>query len=107
MAPDTVILRNSKWVNGSHIGRLAVRLARESYFGKEEMKKCTVFGCQDKPALPRDTVEKLKMKVLSLFPQFAAAPHEFEPLWSKCVGAINHHCAGLRSKASTSFIVVE
>ena len=76
----------------SKIGRLSVKLARESYFGPALMKQCTVFGCQDKPPLPKDDVENLKKMLLSLYPQFRGTPLEFEPAWKTCVDSINHAC---------------
>lgn len=102
LSPDEVIKKYPKYVNTSNIGRLAVRLAREAYFGKELMKKSTALGCQDKPRLPKEKLDSLKLKLLSLFPQFAAAPHEFEPLWTRSVAAINHHAASLRSNFTKS-----
>ena len=96
--PDAVIKKYPKFLNLASAGRLAVRLSCEAYFGKELLKKCTVVGCNDKPPLPREKVAELKSKILSLFPQFLSSPVEFEPIWAKCVAAINHCCAGLRAK---------
>ena len=96
--PDAVIKKYPKYLNLASAGRLAVRLSCESYFGKELLKKCTVIGCNDKPPLPKEKVAELKTKMLSLFPQFLSSPVEFEPIWTKCVAAINHCCAGLQEK---------
>ena len=101
LSPDQVIDKYPKLLSLSSIGRLSVRLAYESYFGKQLMAKSTVIGYNDKPPLPRDLVLELKRKLLSLHPQFRSTPIEFEPYWSKCVGAINHCCAGLRTKEQT------
>ena len=98
LPPDTVINRYPKLMSLSNIGRLSVRLACEAYFRKDLLKKCTVVGNIDKPALPKDRVQALKSKLMSLHPQFRTAPIEFEPYWSKCIGAINHCAAGMRSK---------
>ena len=78
--PDAVIKKYPKYLNLASAGRLAVRLSCEAYFGKEFLKKCTVIGCNDKPPLPREKVEELKSKILSLFPQFLSAPVKFEPI---------------------------
>ena len=80
------------------MGCAGTRLSCEAYFGNELLKQCTVVGCNNKPPLPKQNILELKSKLLSLFPQFIASPLEFEPLWSKCVGAINHYCAKLRAK---------
>ncbi len=104
--PDDVIRKYPKLLNLSNIGRLSVRLAQEAYFGTEMMERCTVLGCNNKPPLPRDKVFQLKSKVLSLFPQFISAPLEFEPQWSKCIGAINHSARGLSIKKLQSQAVI-
>ena len=63
-------------------GRLAVRLAKESYFGLEVMKKNTFSTLPIK--------EKL----------FKACQYdnllEFEPVWQKCAIAIGKACQSLR-----------
>ena len=104
--PDDVLRKYPKLLNLFTIGRLAVRLSCESYFGPELLKKSTVVGCNNKPPLPREKVMQLKMKLLSLFPQFLSSPVEFEPMWSKCVAAINHCSAGLRSKDTANVITL-
>ena len=58
--PDQVINNYPKLLSLSSIGRLSVRLAYESYFGKQLMTTSTVFGHNDKPTLPRDLVFELK-----------------------------------------------
>ena len=95
---DEVLDKYPKLLSLANIGRLSVRLATESYFGTELMKKCTVFGCNDKPSLPKEVVFEMKRKLLTLHPQFRSTPLEFEVYWAKSIAAINHCCAGLRSK---------
>ena len=65
--------------NVQHIGRLAVRLASEAYFGTELLKKCSVYGFNNREALPRDGVMALKDKLIAVFLQYVASPAEFEP----------------------------
>ena len=104
MHPDFVIRKYPKLLDISRAGRLAVRLACESYFGPQVLKRCTVYGQKDKDALPKDKVLELKNKILSLHPQFISSPIEFEPVWTKCVGAINHCAAGMRSKQPLTLV---
>ena len=66
--PDFVVNKYTKLKHVSNIGRLAVRLACESYFGKELLMKSTVYGCQDKPPLPKEEMAKLKYKLISIHP---------------------------------------
>ncbi len=99
LRPDDVIRKYPKLVgSSSNIGRLAVRLAVQAYFGKKILKKCSVYGFSNRESLPKDKVFALKQKLLSLFPQYLSCPVDFEPLWTKSVTAINHCAAGLRAK---------
>ena len=75
-----------------------MQLACESYFGKEMLKMCTVYGHGNHPALPNEKVLDLKKKILSLHPQLISSPIEFETTWSKCVNAINKCASSLQLK---------
>ena len=101
--PDEVIQKYPKLQGGSIslAGRLAVRLAVESYFGDDLLKQSTVYGVKDCKALPEGKVQALKKKLLVHYKMTA---HEFEPTWSKCVGAINHRANALRRKGPMSLI---
>lgn len=68
------------------------------------LKKSTVYGHTDYPALPKEKVLEMKKKIMSLHPQYISSPVEFEPVWTKCVGAINHCAAGLRAKQPLTLI---
>ena len=45
------------------IGTLAVKLANESFVGNEVLKRCTVMGCRDYPALPLKELNELKQVI--------------------------------------------
>ena len=75
-----------------------MKLTREVYFGKKVMGKCTVSGFRDLPGLP---TTELNESVFLQFPQFWTNPVEFEPLWSKCVEAINQACKKIRQENFT------
>ena len=75
-----------------------MRLAVKAYFGKELLKQCTVYGFNNRSALPKDKVLALKTKLLNIFPQYLSSLVDFEPLWNKCVAAINHCAAGFHAK---------
>ena len=104
LQPDEVIFKYPRLLTISCAGRLAVRLACESYFGKPMLKNCTVHGQKNYPALPKEKVMELKKKIISVHPQFISTPVEFEPIWTKCVNAINHCASSLRSKAPPTLI---
>ena len=99
LSPEEVVAKYKRMMPLSKIGRLAVKLARESFFGEELMKSSTVFGCQDKPALPKEKLGELKLFLIEQNPQFRRAPEEFEPFWKTCVDSINHACANLHKKS--------
>ena len=78
--PYEVIRKYPKLVvNISQIGRLAVRLASVAYFGKDVLRKCSVYGHDNKEALPLNKVFAPTEKLLSVFPQYRASSVEFEP----------------------------
>ena len=65
----------------------------------ELMICCTVNGCTNKPALPKDRLDDLKKKLISLHPEFRNTPVEFGTHWKGCTDAINHACSTLQMKA--------
>ena len=94
--PDVVVRKYPKYRNVSQAGRLAVRLAVESYFGTEMLRQSTVCGLKSHKPLPVEKVNALKQKMLTLHSDNKV---EFEALWTKCINAINHHAIGLRKKS--------
>uniref|UniRef100_A0A1X7VM83 Uncharacterized protein n=1 Tax=Amphimedon queenslandica TaxID=400682 RepID=A0A1X7VM83_AMPQE len=81
--PDEVIANYRKLQTISNTGRLAMRLASVSYFGKNLLKRSTVYGLKGNASLPGNKVD---------------TPAEFEPVWTKYVNAINHHASSLHKK---------
>ena len=75
---------------------LAVKLAKESLFGDQVMKQCTVMGAKTQPALPLKELNELKSIIFGLFPKYRNSPFQFETLWMKCVDALGHACRRLR-----------
>ena len=54
----------------SRIGTLAVKLAKDAYFGEDVMVQCTVAGERDLPGLPLDELHQLKQALYMQFHQF-------------------------------------
>jgi len=75
---------------------LAVKLAKESYFGKRLMRDCTVKGTREQPALHADRLEQLKEFLRNFFSKMPS--HEFEGLWRQCIDSIGQACKSLRKK---------
>ena len=71
-------------------GRLAVKLARDSYFGEEVFRGSTVSS------LPREKLKEIKARLYEVY-RFNNQV-EFEPLWQKCLISIGKACQALRAK---------
>ena len=81
-------------------GMMAVKLSREAIFGDELMKRTTVKGYRDLPALSQDGLKVLKEALISLFPQYWVSPASFETLWSKALEAVGQACKRLRKSTT-------
>lgn len=78
----------------SKAGTLAVKLAKEAYFGKALMKQSTVHGNRNLPALPHSKLMELKSVMKSVL---RYSDCEFEHVWKLCEDAIGHACRTLRN----------
>ena len=98
LVPVDSVLNKYQSLRKDHtIGKLAVKLAKESFFGDEVLVKCTVMGCRSFPALPTKELNDLKQTVFSLYPRYWSNPIEFESkIWSQCVNSIGQLCKRLR-----------
>ena len=94
--PEQVLKSHPKLMCVSKLPTLAVKLAKESFFGAEVMSKCTVAGNRDLPGLPTKELDSLKHTLFTLFPQYWQSPQEFEPLWKSCTEAVGQACKRLR-----------
>lgn len=92
-SPAGVIEDNQKLLLSTiKAGRLAVKLARESYFGEEVLKESTVSS------LPKEKLKEIKARLYEVY-RFNNLV-EFEPLWQKCLISIGKACQALRAKDS-------
>ena len=82
----------------SKVATLAVKLAREAFFGDDILQRCTVSGERAYPGLPVDKVNELKTTIFQQFPQYWNTKHTFEPRWKSCVESVGQACKRLRSK---------
>ena len=83
-------------------------LARECFFGKNVMKRCTSGGKGSKGSeksatdantfgLPRDEMNALKKTMVDLL-KYKECPEDFEPVWDDCVTAVGSACRRFRNK---------
>ena len=98
LQPTTVFQKYPNLLCESKLGTLAVKLAREAFFGDQVLMKCTVAGERDYPALPTEELRQLKHALYMHFPQYWQTPQEFEVLWKKCTENIGQACKRLRRK---------
>lgn len=95
--PEMVVEKYPKLVKRSKITTLAVRLAKESYFGKRMMYRCTVRGIGEFEALPQEKLMQLKAFVKALaVPRCVSSKVEFENLWKDCTYSIGQACKTIR-----------
>ena len=97
LLPDEVTAKYPKLLVKGKLSRLAVRLAQESFFGKDVMRCCTVKGNGDYHALPAGELVKLKNFMISLcVPRYFTSNASFEITWKTCIESIGQSCKGLR-----------
>ena len=75
---------------------LAVKLAREAFFGDSILKRCTPRGWNDLPALPQVELNYLKATLFAQFPRFWTCPEDFEKKWTTAQESIAQACKRLR-----------
>lgn len=95
---EEVLKENIHLHTESCAGTLCQRLAKEAIFGEDIMKRCTPYGTQESPGLPRDELYTLKKIMFEQFPRFHSCPHLFEDVWKKCIGSIEQACRRIRLK---------
>ena len=49
-------------------------------------------GCTQYKGLPITELNSLKQFLFSKLVMYWSAPHDFEPIWSRCIASIGHGC---------------
>ena len=97
--PDDVVNRYSYLCCKSKIKSLAIKLAREAYFGPSIMEKCTIKGIGSHHALPKKELNNMKLYLKNLcVPKIVSTIIEFEVVWKNCLESVGQSCKALRSK---------
>ena len=97
--PDEVVEKNINLKTPSKITKLALKLAKESFFGPETMAQCTVAGMRDLDGLPETELCSLKLYLFQLFPSFTK--QEFEEIWKSCTNSIGQACKNMLADLET------
>lgn len=97
VSPQKTVDKYPNLLKKSKLTTLAIKLAKESYFGKSVMCSCTVRGVGELPGLPKSQLESLKnfLQKLSL-PRHVATRIEFEQVWKGCIESIGQACKTMR-----------
>lgn len=80
-----------------HLRDLAIALARDAIFGKDELMKCSLSGRKHTGTLDQEKLDYIKMAVHSRVPNKSAV--EFEHIWQLCRSSISKSCQALRTNA--------
>ena len=97
---DEVVKRYPKLRGDSKMGKLAVALARECYFGTAIMTTSSVGGKgPGTQQLPDEGMNEIHKVIFFLCPAYHNQEAAFEEMiWQKCKTAINHACLKYRNK---------
>ena len=93
---DVVLQKYSSWLVDNKFSALAVKLAREVFFGDSVLKKCTPRGFGEFPALPNRGLNQLKKTLFDAFPNYWTKPEAFEVKWVAAQENIGQTCKRLR-----------
>jgi len=99
--PAVVMYNNRRWCNEKDVGKLAVVLARDAYFGEEVLSKCTPKGRNtkgtSKNALDANKLSML-LSTIHADPAFSKLTKEefSKQVKPKIITAIGHRCKYLR-----------
>ena len=74
-------------------GVLAVKLARQAFFGDNLLKRCTPRAWLN---MPQADLNMLKVTLFKQYPRFWSCPEKFERKWAVAQEAIAQACKRLR-----------
>ena len=83
---EAVFTKYKDYITEQCVGRLATKLARNTYFGEDVLIGSSISGTEDTRPLDPKILEKMKLALQEKFPE--ASPTAFEMIWAKCVESI-------------------
>ena len=98
---ETILLDNPGTAV-ANLRNLAVALARDGVFGKQEMAKCSLSGRKGTASLDEKKMRYIRSVVQSRVPNMADV--EFEYLWGLCRASISKSCQTLRNRAKRKLL---
>ena len=91
------VLGDNPGTEVANLRNLAISLAKDAIFGKEEMMRCSLSGRKNTATLDEKKLKYIKTIIQSRVPRMSET--EFEHLWLLCRGSISKSCQCLRTKA--------
>ena len=85
----------SRYKNRRDIGRLAIVLAKYTYFGHNLMACSTTTGCKGTKALDTSRLQQIRANIHSIFPLLD--DEDFSEIWANCLEALRNACKRMRS----------
>ena len=92
MSADAVLAKYQRFKNRCDASRLAIQLAKRTYFGTSVMSHSTVSGRNNTTPLDR---KKMKAVLRGVFSSISE--EELERVWMNCCTLISHACKNLRN----------
>ena len=92
---DEILSMYAFYKNKKDIGKLAIALAKYTYFGPQVMSQCTVTGRGNTNPLDPSKLQRLRENIRSVFPMMD--DDEFKAIWDKCKESIAGACKSLRA----------
>ena len=91
---EEVFAKYDKFLTSDMIGRVAVKLARNTFFGEKVLQGSSIGGTEDTRPLDPNKMREMRAVIRKKFP--TVSPTEFELLWGKCVDSISRLCTYCR-----------
>ena len=99
---EEVFAKYEKYLTQDLIGRVAAKLARNTYFGEKVLQGSSINGTEDTRPLDPNKMKEMRAALQQKFP--TVSPTEFELLWGKYVDSVSRLCTYCRkSKWSTIY----
>lgn len=91
---EEVFAKYEKYLTQDLIGRVAAKLARNTYFGEKVLQGSSINGTEDTRPLDPNKMKEMRAAIRQKFPTIS--PTEFELLWGKCVDSVSRLCTYCR-----------
>ena len=85
-----------KYMTADFCGRVAIKLARNTYFGETVLAASTVTGHSNTRPLDPLKLKEMKAALRTRFQE--TSPTEFEMIWTRCVESVARACNYARKK---------